>query len=52
MIAGVVLGETANPGTVVKKSRKNDITTLATKTSHHLSVGDKVVVSNFGSGMD
>jgi peptidoglycan hydrolase-like protein with peptidoglycan-binding domain len=52
MISGVFLGETATPGTVLKKSRKNDVTTLVTKTSHHLSVGDKVVVSDVGSDMD
>lgn len=52
MISGVVLGETATPGTVIKKSRKNDVTTLVTKTSHHMSVGDKVVVSGVGSDMN
>lgn len=52
MITGVVLGKTANPGTVTKRARKSSVTTLTTKTTHHLSVGDEVVVSGVGSEMD
>lgn len=52
MIRGIVLGKTASPGTVTRKSRKSSSTTLTTKTTHHLSVGDEVVVSGVGSEMD
>lgn len=52
MITGIVLGKTANPGTVTKRSRKSSVTTLTTKTTHHLSVGDDVVVAGVGQGMD
>ncbi len=52
MITGVILGKTSSPGTITKKSRRSSVTTLTTKTTHHLNVGDEVVVSDVGSSMD
>ena len=52
MITGIVLGKSGTPGTVTRKSRKSSVTTLTTKTTHHLSVGDDVVVAGVGSEMD
>lgn len=52
MITGVVLGKTSSPGTVTRKSRRSSITTLTTKTTHHISVGEEVVISGVGSSAD
>ena len=52
MITGIVLGETSSPGTVVKRVRKSSVTTLTTKTTHHINVGGKVVISGLGDKMD